>query len=310
MKRLILLTLTTIPLFAFTMCFRYCDYEYDCGDNHWCDEYWCYDYEYCDGYWVYYPYGYYCVYYVWWYPWWWDWYWWRCRWCHYFDWHFFCAGFYIVWYEDGCWWWRPRYGRWVKYKLPYTYAEFRYKARTYGIQLPEKPSREIILPYKEKEIQRLTKEKDPQLYARLQKEYKTGNLEKMEREYKTRVKKEIAIKNEQYKRTKAEYPINEKPIEYRHERTIKKKYKDLHFDQTRKKDNGTYKREMPRSDIEKKSDHKEGYDKRDVYQLEQEEIEKERYRQKIQKMPIRKQPPEKGSEKRTTKDQIPQQLGR
>ncbi|MEO0137192.1 MAG: hypothetical protein ABIL40_05790 [candidate division WOR-3 bacterium] len=198
MKRLILLTLATIPLFAFSVNFIYCDYDED--EAYWCDEYWGPDPYWCDGYWVYYPHGYYCVYYVWYHPWWWDWYWWRCHWCHHFDWHFFCAGFYIVWYEDGHWWWRPRYGRWVRYKLPYGYAEFRARAKAYGVDLPEKPPRTIELPYKEKEILRLTKEKDPQLYARIEKEYKSGNLERMRKAYETKVRTEIAQKNEEYRK--------------------------------------------------------------------------------------------------------------
>uniref|UniRef100_A0A7C6AG72 DUF3300 domain-containing protein n=1 Tax=candidate division WOR-3 bacterium TaxID=2052148 RepID=A0A7C6AG72_UNCW3 len=207
MKRLILLTLATLPLFAFTANFVYCDYDND--DGYWCDEYWEPDPEWCDGYWVYYPHGYYCVYYVWYHPWWWDWYWWHCHWCHHFDWHFFSAGFYVVWYEDGCWWWRPRYGRWVRYKLPYGYAEFRYKAKSYGVNLPDKPPREINLPYNEKEVIRLTKEKDPQLYARIEKEYKTGNLEKMRKDYEVKMKKEIAVKNEEYKKTRIQHPSDQ-----------------------------------------------------------------------------------------------------
>ncbi|MCX7995863.1 MAG: hypothetical protein N3A65_08880 [candidate division WOR-3 bacterium] len=213
MKRLILLTLATIPLFAFNVNFVYCDYDED--ENYWCDEYWNYDPDWYDEYWVYYPSGYYCVYYVWYHPWWWDWYWWHCHWCHHFDWHFFCAGFYIVWYEDGCWWWRPRYGRWVKYKLPYNYAEFRYKARSYGIELPEKPPREINLPYKEKEVMRLTKEKDPQLFARIEKEHKSGNLERMRKEYENNIRKEVMIKNEEYKRSRFQTPSDQNEKRYR-----------------------------------------------------------------------------------------------
>ncbi len=207
MKRLILLTLATLPLFAFTVNFVYCDYDDD--DGYWCDEYWGTDPEWCDGYWVYYPHGYYCVYYVWYHPWWWDWYWWHCHWCHYFDWHFFRAGFYVVWYEDGYWWWRPRYGRWVRYKLPYGYAEFRHKARSYGVNLPDKPPREINLPYNEKEVIRLTKEKDPQLYARIEKEHRTGNLEKIRKDYENKVKREIAVKNEEYKKTRTQSPYDQ-----------------------------------------------------------------------------------------------------
>ncbi|MEO0143183.1 MAG: hypothetical protein ABIL70_03990 [candidate division WOR-3 bacterium] len=210
MKKLLLLTLLAIPLFAFSVNFIYCDYDEDWDDEYWCDEYWEPESYCCDGYWVYYPYGYYCVYYVWYHPWWWDWYWWHCHWCHHFDWHFFCAGFYVVWYEDGCWWWRPRYGRWVRYKLPYSYSEFRYKASTYGVNLPDKPPREINLPYKEKEVMRLTKEKDPQLYSRLEKEYRSGNLERMQKEYQARVEKEIKAKSEEYQRTTKRADYEEK----------------------------------------------------------------------------------------------------
>lgn len=70
------------------------------------------------------------------------------------------------------------------------------------MNLPEKPPREIKLPYKENEILRLTKEKDPQLYYRLKKEYRSGNLERMKKEYQKRVEKEIAVKNEQYHKTR------------------------------------------------------------------------------------------------------------
>ncbi len=222
MKPLILLTIAAIPLFAFTVNFVYCDYDND--EGYWCDEYWRPDPEWCDGYWVYYPHGYYCVYYVWYHPWWWDWYWLHCRWCHHFDWHFFRAGFYVVWYEDGYWWWRPRYGRWVRYKLPYGYTEFRYKARSYGVNLPDKPPREINLPYNEKEVLRLTKEKDPQLYGRIEKEHRTGNLEKIRKDYENKVKREIAVKNEEYKKTKAQTPYdqNEKYNKDETDRIIRK----------------------------------------------------------------------------------------
>ncbi len=204
MKRMILLTLATLPLFATIVNFVYCNYEDD--DGYWCDEYWGPDPEWYDDYWVCHPHGYYCVYYVWYHPWWWDWYWWHCHWCHHFDWHFFCAGFYVVWYEDGCWWWRPRYGRWVRYKLPYDYAEFRYKARSYGVNLPDKPPREINLPYNDKEVLRLTKEKDPQLFARIEKEHRTGNLERMRKDYENKVKRELAVKNEEYKKSRSQNP--------------------------------------------------------------------------------------------------------
>ncbi|MGQ9664780.1 MAG: hypothetical protein ACUVUH_05540 [bacterium] len=236
MKRLFLLILAAIPLLAFSANFVYCDYDYD--DDYWDDEYWYPEPYNCDGYWVYYPDGYYCVYYVWYHPWWWDWYWWHCHWCHHFDWHFFRAGFYVVWYEDGCWWFRPRYGRWVRYKIPYAYNEFRYKARSYGINLPEKPTREINIPYNEKEIQRLTKEKDPQLYARIEKEHKSGNLERMRQEYEKKTKREIAVKNEEYRKTKVQNPYDgpydaDKNSE---NRTINNKRSDFYYDDRQKSD--------------------------------------------------------------------------
>lgn len=271
MKRLFLLTLAAIPLFAFSVNFIYCDYEYD--DEYWYDEYWYPEPNYYDGYWVYYPHGYYCVYYVWYHPWWWDWYWWHCHWCHHFDWHFFRAGFYVVWYEDGCWWFRPRYGRWVRYKIPYAYNEFRYKARGYGINLPEKPTREINIPYNEKEIQRLTKEKDPQLYARIEKEHRSGNLDKMKREYQTKVKREIAVKNEEYRKTKAQNPderynTGKKPDDI----TMDRKKSDFYNDGRQKSDNNE-------SRIIKKSKNLSDSDTRTPEKYE--ENDNSRYKQKI-----------------------------
>jgi len=199
MKRLLLLLLAAIPLFGFSVNFIFCDYDYY-EDEYWYDEYWD-DYYWYDGYWVYYPHGYYCVHYVWWYPWWWDYYWWRAHWCHHFHWDFFYGGFYVVWYENGCWWFRPRYGRWVKYKLPYSYYEIRHRARKHGIYLPEKPPRELNIPYKEHEIKKLIKQKDPELFKKVEKKHKDGTLEKMRKEYDTRVKQEIAKKNIEYKKT-------------------------------------------------------------------------------------------------------------
>ncbi len=232
MKRYLLLLLTAIPLFAFTVNFIYCDYEEGEDDEYWYDDYWEPEPYYCDGYWVYYPHGYYCVYYVWYHPWWWDWYWWHCHWCHHFDWHFFCAGFYVVWYEDGCWWWRPRYGRVVRYKLPYAYSEFRYKARSYGVDLPDKPPREVNIPYNEKEIQRLTRDKDPQLYARLEKEQKSGNLDKIRREYETKVKKEIVAKNDEYRKTTVRNPAEGKYKTGKNmeNKTIERRKSDSYYD--------------------------------------------------------------------------------
>lgn len=197
MKSLLLLTLAAMPLFAAGVNFVYCDYEYY-DDDYWYDEYW-EDGYWHDGYWTYYPHGYYCVYYVWWYPWWWDFFWWRCHWCHHFSWDFFYCGFYIVWYDDGCWWFRPRYGRWVRYRLPYSYHEIRQRAQGHGISLPKKAPREINVPYKRTEIMELTKQKDPELFTRVQKEHKSGNLEKMRSNYVTEMKKEITRKNQEYR---------------------------------------------------------------------------------------------------------------
>ena len=97
----------------------------------------------------------------------------------------------MVWYEDGCWWWRPRYGRWVRYRLPYTYKEIRYRAKKYGIKLPKKPPREINVPYKENEIKRLVRQKNPELFARVEREHRNGNLERLRKEYDARMKKEV-----------------------------------------------------------------------------------------------------------------------
>jgi len=200
MKRLLLLVLAAIPLFAFDVNFIYNDYDH--AGTQWHDEYWEYNGYDCDDgeYWVYYPHGHYCVYYVWWHPWYWDWYWDRCHWHHHWDWDFFACGYYVVWYTDGSWWWRPRYGREVRYKLPYEYSDFRYKARSHGVNLPDKPSREINVPYKENDVRRLVEKKDPELYKRLETEQKNGNLEKIRKEYDVRVKKEITVKNEEYRK--------------------------------------------------------------------------------------------------------------
>lgn len=208
MKRLLLFAILALPLFGLQSSFVYT--SYDNPEEAWCDEYWGYDYAYHHHHhhWVYYPHGYYCVYYVWWHPWYWDWYWYRCHWCHHWDWHFFRCGYYVVWYADGGWWWRPRYGRPVRYKLPYSYGDFRWKARAYGVELPEKPDREINLPYKEQEVQRLMKERDPELIKRVEQEHKSGNLEKIRQEYDTQVKREIAVKNEEYRKVQHEQKGN------------------------------------------------------------------------------------------------------
>ncbi len=197
MKRLLLLTLAAIPLLAYSGNFVYYDYDYY-DDDYWYDEYW-EDGYWCDGYWEHYPHGYYCVYYVWWYPWWWDVFWWRCHWCHHFSWDFFYCGFYIVWFDDGCWWFRPRYGRWVRYRLPYSYGEIYQRAMKHGVYLPKKSPREIDIPYKGEKIMQLTKERDPELFQRVQKEHKTGSLEKMRKNFMTDMKKEITKKNQEYR---------------------------------------------------------------------------------------------------------------
>jgi len=197
MKRLFLLfILAAIPLFAQSAQFIYYDYGYG-YDGYWHDEYWQDDY-WCDGYWAYYPHGYYCVHFVWWYPWWWDWFWLRCHWCHTFSWDFFYSGFYIVWYDGGHWWYRPRYGRYVRHRLPYAYGEIRRRMKQRGYYLPDKPPREINIPYRENEVQRLMKQKDPEMFARLEQEQRSGNLERMRKQYVTKTQNEILRKNQEY----------------------------------------------------------------------------------------------------------------
>ncbi|UCD19747.1 MAG: hypothetical protein JSU64_01000 [candidate division WOR-3 bacterium] len=196
MKRLLfaLLIIAIVPIFADNVSFVYYGYNYDPG---YYDEYWYSDYWY-DGYWMYMPYGYYCVRFIWWYPWWWDWYWARCHWCHHFQWDFFYAGFYVVWYDHGTWWYRPRYGQYVRYRLPYSYAVLRVRARTNGIYLPDKPPREINLPYHENQVMRLARKHDPELFARVERENRTGNLERMRTKYMNQVNNEIAAKNREH----------------------------------------------------------------------------------------------------------------
>ncbi len=198
MKRLIMLALVAVPAFAFTVNFIYNYHDNYDPAGYWEDEYWN-DYYWSDGHWLYYPHGYYCVHYVWWYPWWWDWYWYRCRWVRHFHWDFFYAGFYVVWYEHGGWWYRPRYGRWVRNRLPYTYHELRHKARQRGFNLPDKPPREINIPYQEKEVIRLSREQDPETFRRIEQEHQSGNLERMRVDHVEKVKKEINVKNVEYR---------------------------------------------------------------------------------------------------------------
>lgn len=197
MKRLlfVLLTLAVVPVFADHASFVYYGYDYDPG--YYYDDYWYSDYWY-NGYWVYMPYGYYCVRFVWWYPWWWDWYWARCYWVHHFHWDFFYAGFYVVWYDHGTWWYRPRYGQYVRYQLPYSYAVLRVKARTQGIYLPDKPPREVDLPYRENTVMSLVRQNDPDLYARVEREHRSGNLEQMRTKYVRQANQEIAVKNREH----------------------------------------------------------------------------------------------------------------
>ena len=281
MKRLLLLVLAAVPLFAASVTFIYNDYDYYEGD-YWYDEYWEDNY-WCDGYWVYYPHGYYCVHYVWWYPWWWDWYWYRCHWHHHFHWDFFYSGFYVVWYESGCWWFRPRYGRWVRYKVPHSYYELRYRAKQHGIVLPSKPPRELNIPYKESAVRELIKQKDPDGFSRIEKEHKSGNLEKMRKEYVAQTEKKIAVKNEEYKKyddnkktqlktnedKKYNYPTN-KRIDYKPTQKSKSKYTNEEHNYNRKSESHIIKRPKNESksrskappayyyDDEKKTNKKQG----------------------------------------------------
>jgi len=220
MKRLLFfsLLLAVVPLFAGDVNFIY--YSYDYNDYGYYDEYWYDDYWY-DGYWVYMPYGYYCVHYVWWSPWWWDWYWHRCHWVHHWSWDFFYAGFYIVWYDHGYWWYRPRYGRYVRYRLPHSYATVRVRARTHGIYLPEKPPREINVPYRENQVMQLVRQNDPGLYAQVEKEHRTGNLEKMRVKHVEQVNREIEVKNREHGIKDRNIDINELSKQSRSISTVK-----------------------------------------------------------------------------------------
>ncbi|MCK4941213.1 hypothetical protein KAS45_03905 [candidate division WOR-3 bacterium] len=208
MRRLLflLLTLAVVPLFASNGNFVYYTYGYYDNCNY--DEYW-YDNYWYDGYWVSAPYGYYCGYFSWWYPWWWDWYWWRSHWCHHWSWDFFYSGFYVVWYDYGSWWYRPRYGNYVRYRLPCNYYTLRTRARTHGIYLPEKPPRAVNVPYRENQIRELTRQNDPELFARVEKEHRSGNLEKMRNQYAAKVNREIAHKNNEYGIRNRNIDINE-----------------------------------------------------------------------------------------------------
>ncbi|MGB7055278.1 MAG: hypothetical protein WBE28_08155 [bacterium] len=208
MKRLLFLSLlfAVVPLFAGDINFIY--YNYDYNDHGYYDEYWYDDYWY-DGHWVYMPYGYYCVHYVWWYPWWWDWYWARCHWVHHWSWDFFYAGFYVVWYDHGSWWYRPRYGHYVRHRLPHSYHTVRVRARTHGIYLPEKPPRELNVPYRQNQIRQLVKQQDPELYSRVEKEHRNGNLERMRKEHVEQVNREIVVKNREHGIKDRNIDINE-----------------------------------------------------------------------------------------------------
>jgi hypothetical protein len=79
----------------------------------------------------------------------------------------------------------------------------------HGIHLPEKPPREINVPYREQEIMNLSREKDPTLFKDIEKEHKSGGLEKMRKEYDANVKKEITQKNAEYKKEKGVSPNRE-----------------------------------------------------------------------------------------------------
>ena len=208
MKRLLFLVLmlAVMPLFAGDINFIYYDYDYP-GDYDY-DEYW-YDGYYYDGYWVYRPYGYYCGYFPWWYPWWWDWFWWRCHWCHHFSWDFYYCGFYVVWYDHGYWWYRPRYGRRVRYRLPCSYAVLRAKSRSHGIYLPEKPPREVSVPYREEQVRALVRQQDPDLFTRVEREHRSGNLEQMRKQHVAKVNREIAVKDREHGITGKSIDINQ-----------------------------------------------------------------------------------------------------
>lgn len=72
------------------------------------------------------------------------------------------------------------------------------RAQSHGIHLPDKPPREIVIPYKEREIRELIRQKDPELYTRVEKEHKSGALERKRIDYTTQIQKEIETKNRDY----------------------------------------------------------------------------------------------------------------
>jgi hypothetical protein len=88
----------------------------------------------------------------------------------------------------------------VRYKVPHSYYTLRYRAKQHGIHLPSKPPRELNIPYKKNEIRKLMKQEDPELFKRVEKEHKSGNLEKMRKEYVVKTEKKIAVKNQEYKK--------------------------------------------------------------------------------------------------------------
>lgn len=88
----------------------------------------------------------------------------------------------------------------MRYKVPHSYYTLRYRAKQHGIHLPSKPPRELNIPYKENEIRKLMKQEDPDLFKRVEKEHKSGNLEKMRKEYVVKTEKKIAVKNQEYKK--------------------------------------------------------------------------------------------------------------
>jgi len=67
-----------------------------------------------------------------------------------------------------------------------------------GYYLPDKPPREINIPYREHEVQRLMKQKDPEMFARLEREQGSGNLERMRQQYVTKTQNEITRKNQEH----------------------------------------------------------------------------------------------------------------
>lgn len=76
--------------------------------------------------------------------------------------------------------------------------------KTRGYYLPDKPPREISIPYKEHEVRNLMKQRDPEAFARIEKEHGSGNLERMRTRYVAKTQKEIERKNQEYKAQQAQ----------------------------------------------------------------------------------------------------------